>query len=546
VSDRSYQNRFKADVRAHWQQGARAVIGVMPTGSGKSYTAGEIVSEHQGNVAVIAHRQELVGQLSLSIAKNGVKHQIIAPRKVAKHITREHLNELGRTFITPHSNVAVIGVDTLLRRADTYSAWLQSVSLWITDEAHHLLRRNKWGKAVELMPKAYGLGLTATPCRADGAGLGRHTDGVFDAMVEGPSMRDLIRSGFLTEYRVFAPPSDVNYEEVGVGSTGDYVQKQLVDAVRDSHLVGDVVEHYLRIASGKLGVTFAVDVATATDIARQFQARGVPAEVVSAKTPDAMRSEIIRRFRSRQLLQLVNVDLFGEGFDLPAIEVVSMARRTLSYSLYSQQFGRALRPMEGKREAIIIDHAGNVRIHGLPDAPRIWTLDRSKAPRAVDPEDDIPLKYCVACTQPFPRTSRACPYCGHYEPPAERTAPEHVDGDLYELDPATLAAMRQEVDRANEDPDRVMARMRAAGAPEVAWRSAGKRIGERQAAQAALRESMAWFAHVHRERERSETYRLFHHLFGTDVLSAQTLGRPEALELADRINNYLGRTVCPT
>jgi len=208
------------------------------------------------------------------------------------------------------------------------------VTLCVIDEGHHVLKDNKWGTAFQIFPNAKGLLVTATPDRADGKGLGRHADGLVDAMIEGPTMRDLINQGYLTDYRVFAPPSDLDLSQVTTSADGDYNKAKLKAAVRKSHVIGDVVTHYLRIAPNKLGITFATDVETATDIAAQFNAQGVPAAVVSAKTSDADRVAILRRFKNRELLQLVNVDLFGEGFDLPAIEVVSMARPTQSYGFY--------------------------------------------------------------------------------------------------------------------------------------------------------------------------------------------------------------------
>ena len=157
----------------------------------------------------------------------------------------------------------------------------------------------------------------------------------------------------------------------------------------------------------------------------------------------------MNRFRNREILQLVNVDLLGEGVDVPAIEVVSMARPTQSYGLYSQQFGRALRPMEGKTHAIIIDDVNNVLRHGLPDAPRTWSLDRREKRSRGAIDDAIPLRTCLngACLAVYPRTNRTCPNCGFFSPPTIRSAPEFVDGDLLELDPEALARLRGEIDR---------------------------------------------------------------------------------------------------
>ena len=392
-----------------------------------------------------------------------------------------------------------------------------------------------------MFPNAKGLGVTATPLRADGKGLGRHVDGLFDTMIEGPGMRDLIELKYLTEYRVFAPPSDFVRPDV-VGASGDFSGVKLKAAVRESHITGDVVAHYMRIAPGKLGVTFTDSVETATGIALQFNDAGVPAAVVSAKTPDSERIAVLRRFKNRELLQLVNVDLFGEGFDLPAIEVVSMARATESYALYVQQFGRALRLLEGKLFAIIIDHVGNVVRHGLPDAPRDWTLDRREKRGKSTPTDAIPVRACPQCTAVYERIYNTCPYCGHIAQPAARSGPEHVDGDLIELDPEALAAMRGDVARVDMDPEDYRIELAKKYTPLVGQLAGVKRHVVNQEAQEALRGSVAWWAGFQRAQGRtdSESYRRFYFNFGVDVLTAQTLKAADALELAGRVNEHLG------
>jgi len=543
---RPYQADAKAAAYDAWQDPAvRNVLISMATGSGKTVLFGSILADHQGASCAIAHRQELVGQISMALGRFGVRHKIIGPTKVIKHIINEQVIELGASFYDPNAQCAVAGVDTLIRRGDKLKHWLNQVTLWVQDECHHILTANKWGTAAAMMPNARGLGVTATPIRADGKGLGRHADGLMDRLIEGPSMRRLIDQGYLTDYRIFAPPSDLDLSDVTVSpQTGDYNHQKLVKAVHRSHLVGDVIQHYLRLAPGKLGITFATDVETASDIANQFNAAGVRSEVVSAKTPDRIRNEVVRRFRRRELLQLVNVDIFGEGFDLPAVEVVSMARPTQSYSLYCQQFGRGLRPTEGKTHALIIDHASNVVRHGLPDKEREWSLDsRGSSPRAKNPDDDIPLRYCVQCTQPYERLYKRCPHCGFYPEPAVRSAPEYVDGDLTELSPEVLAEMRGAIARNDEMPEAVGARMRHAGAAAVVVNSAIKQCRNRLEAQIALRESIAWWAGYqrHKGRSDSEGYRLFYHTFGIDVMTAQTLGKPDTLELAERINEVIGR-----
>lgn len=375
--------------------------------------------------------------------------------------------------------------------------------------------------------------MTATPVRADGKGLGKHADGLFERMVVGPSMRDLIEQGYLTDYRIFAPPSDLDLSSVGVSASGDYSPPQLSEARRRSRITGDVVQHYLRIARGKLGVTFDVDVESATETAAAFRAAGVPAEIVSGKTPDGLRADILRRFRRREVLQLVNVDLFGEGFDLPAIEVVSMARPTQSFALFAQQFGRALRPLEGKSHAIIIDHVGNTLRHGLPDAPRAWSLDRRERRARSAPSDVVPTRVCAnpECLGVYERIYPTCPYCGHEPAPAGRSEPEQVDGDLVELDAEVLARLRGEVARIKGPA------LFPSGAGPVVRGAISQNHFRRQHSLNSLESAVSVWAgwQKHLGRSDRESYRRFFHRYGVDVLTAQTLPAADMESLAVRI-----------
>jgi len=537
---RPYQAAQHDEILTAWRSGARYVLATAPTGAGKTVLFSVLLAEHVGAACVIAHRQELVAQISLSLAAVGVRHSIIGPHSVVKLICRLHQREFGQSFYDPAAKIAVAGVDTLIRRRADLSRWCDQVTLWVLDEAHHPLKDNKWGQAVAMFPNARGLGVTATPCRADGKGLGAHADGIFELLLEGPSMRELITQGYLSDYTIFCPPNDLDLTSVErSNATGDFKHKQLVTQVRRSHLTGDVVQHYLKHAKGRLGVTFATDVESAHNLAAEYIRAGVPTAAVSAKTPERDRHELIRRFRDGALRQLVNVDLFGEGFDLPALEVVSMARPTHSFPLYTQQFGRGLRLFEGKGRAIIIDHVGNVARHkGPPDKPRVWTLDRRESRRrgALDP-DVIPLRVCVECTQPFEAVLRVCPNCSAAYTPARRDGPQFVDGDLIELDAATLAAMRGEIARIDEPAQNVADRANRAGAPGIVAASQAKQHRKRQEAQHSLRALIDMYAEAQRARGRedSEAYRRFWYRYGVDVMSAQALGRPEAETLACKI-----------
>ncbi len=570
---RPYQTAVKAGVFQAWAQGHRNVLVKSATGTGKTVIFADIVRTVDRAAAVIAHRSELVSQTSLALAKEGVRHRVIGPDSLRKTCVTLHMDSLGRSFYDPAARVGACGIDTLVNR-DASDPWFAQVGLWVQDEAHHLLRSNKWGKGIEMFPNAYGLGVSATLHRADGKGLGVDADGVFHTIVNGPEMRQQIDAGYLTDYKVFTPPTDVDYSQVTVTASGDYSPAKLRAAVHASDkIVGDVVRHYIKICLDKLGrlglgVTFAVDVESAREIAAAFNAAGVPAEIVSAKTPDLLRAQILRRFARREVLQLVNVDLFGEGFDLPAIEVVSMVRKTESWPLFVQQFGRALRLMiddalmarwgdfvdaerlahiarSSKPFAIIIDHVGNVIRHGLPDAPRVETLE-GRGSRSSGATDAIPTRVCAnpdkagdgsnqACAKTYERFYKACPHCGFCPEPAARSTPAFVDGDLYELEPAALAALRGKIIDLNTMP--VLPR------DPVAAAGANRAIFERNKAQGALRDTIALWAGwmLHQRIDDRQSMRFFYALFKTDVLTALSLGRPEAEELTAKIQAYLSQ-----
>lgn len=550
ISLRPYQSTINEGIDDALNAGHRNVLAVAPTGSGKTVIESHRIRENNGPAVAIAHRKELVGQISLALARNQIRHTIIGQENTIRLINKIHTEELGRSYYHPNATTAVASVDTLISWAKkpAIQRWGSTVTLWVQDECHHVLRDNKWGKATLLFPNARGIGFTATPCRADGKGLGRHADGLFDVMVEGPTQRQLINAGYLTDYRIYAPPSDLDMSQVPISSNGDWSQPGTKKAVRRSHIIGDVVREYLRVAAGKLGVTFSDSIENATDITASFNAAGVRAELVTGKTPDAERVATLRRFKNRELLQLVNVDLFGEGFDLPAIEVVSMARPTQSFALFVQQAGRSLRIMDGKQTATIIDHVGNVARHArvvsengrlvIDLCNRVFTLDRQDRRSRQTPDDVIPIRTCLSCFQVYEAVKRACPFCGYVPVPAARSGPEFVDGDLFELDPEALARLYGDIARVDASVDQHLQDTGAGYLGPLISRANAKRHLEHQVAQAELRESIAWWAAYQRQAGRpdSESYRRFWFLFGTDVLTAQTLKPTEARELKLRVD----------
>lgn len=545
---RPFQVKLKGEVQQAWSQGAQNVVMNLSTGGGKTVILSDIVREHNGASCIIAHRSELVGQLSLTLARYGVRHDVIASDATRRSIAKLHIEELGYSLLDTGSRCVVASVDTLVKR-ELLPSWVAMVTLWIVDEGHHLVEDNKWHRAIGnfVHPSCRGLLPTATPKRADGRGLGRGHGGVADVMVEGPPMRWLIDQGYLTDYRIICPPSDLQIL-ADVSASGDWSSKQLKEAAQRSHIVGDVVAQYLRWARGKLGITFATDVETAVKMTGAYREAGVRAETLTGKTDDHIRRMILRRFAAREIDQIVAVDIISEGFDLPAIEVASMARPTASLALYMQQFGRTLRPLAGKGKALIIDHAANVIRHqGPPDRPRVWTLEATRNRNA--PNDAIPYRVCAGpakppafptggCFEPYERFHRECPYCGYYPEPSVRSSPGAVDGDMDELDPAVLAALRQNIAAVDMSrPDRMAELMAKGGTHQMIMGNVNRHEARREA-QEALRAAMAGIGGRWKLEGLNDTQmqRRFFLTFGVDVASAQALGTPEATALAGRIN----------
>lgn len=561
---RPYQSAITAEVRLWWELGYKVVCVQLCTGGGKTPILSDLINAHAGFVCAIAHRDKLVEQISLTLARAGIRHDLIASDKTKKIIAKKHVKKLGQCFYVPGARCRVASIDTLVR-AKGIASWAAQVTLWVVDEAHHLLRSNKWGRGIDHFthPECHGLMLTATPGRPDGKGLGTQADGLAEALVLGPPMRWLIDEGYLCDYDVACPPTDLVALEPPRGSDGDFTRDQRLEAERASHIVGDIPDHYLRLAAGKSGITFCGSVETAVSTVQAFRARGVAAELITGDTDPTVRDNIFERAERGEIRQIVAVDVISEGVDIPALQVGSFGRLTGSHIVWLQQLGRLLRPdyapgydlstragrlasiaASPKPRALLIDHIGGFTHPGLgpPDKPRAWTLDRreARATKESDP-DDIPNKVCtnpaLDCWFPYPRIYRKCPKCGYAPEPASRGAPEHVDGDLQMLDAETLARLRGlalplDLDRSAHDAQQL-----AKGArPEWLgrhWRS----YEAATAAQIELRDAMdRWAGRLHAQgRADYEIQRAFFVGYGIDVLSAQGLDGREATALTARI-----------
>lgn len=556
---RPYQQELKNQIYNHWNDHQHSnVLAVLPTGAGKTVFFSSIIAEHAGATCAVAHRQELVSQISLALARNKVRHRIIGPTNVVKMIVRLHMEEVGHSYYDPNSRHAVAGVDTLVRRGDQLANWLPTVKLWVMDEAHHVLQDNKWGKAVNMFPNARGMGVTATPSRADGNGLGSHADGVFDKMFIGPSMRDLINMGYLTDYKLYAPPSSFRRDAIKKVSqtTGDFVASEVSKAVNESSLVahdekqvvGDVVRTYQKLLNGMLTVVFAPDVATATELEKQYNDAGIPAKCVHGAMPDAERINAVRKFKNREYLVLTSVAIFDEGFDCPAIEAVQDVSATESFGRFVQRAGRMLRLKEGKDFGRYVDHVGNIERHAVlvdhPEGTKIelchreWTLDRRE--KSGGKSEKSAVRACAACSGTYERYLKKCPYCGEPipEPAAtQRSNVEWVDGDLHELNPDVLAQMRNEVVGAREDVNQYRDKMIGHGLPPHAVKRNVKLHENRLDALVRLDLKLAEWAGYRRAEglSDSEIFRKFYLTYGVSWLEAQALKAADADKLRERI-----------
>lgn len=460
---RPYQENVKLQVYNAWEQHYKNVLLRIPTGGGKTVTFCSIVIDtlQTHKTAILVHRKELVQQICLTLAKQGIEHNIIASRTDIKGIITAERRLFNRQYYNTSSKVTVISVDTLNARYETYKDWCKSITQVITDEAAHVLKNNKWGRACGYFTNARTLGVTATPERLDRKGLGSHVDGIYDIMIEGPSTRWMIDNGFLSRYKIAIPESDYqNYLQKN-SERADYSKKAMMQASQQSKIVGDVVKTYQIHANGKQAILFATDVTTAKGMEREFLAAGIKAKELNGTTSDKDRLESLIKFENKKLQVLINVDLFDEGLDVPGIECVIMARPTKSLGKFLQMIGRGLRTADGKEFMILIDHVGNVIEHGLPCKNRNWTLDRIKK---TGKKLNF-LRVCAnfMCNSPFDRALTKCPWCDfeiEKPKPSEsggRIPPEMVDGDLYLVDPETL---REIEDRTRlEDPGHLAERV---------------------------------------------------------------------------------------
>lgn len=385
---RPYQNEIVENVRKAWKAGYKAPCVVLSCGGGKSCIVAEMARRTTWNgkrVLFLVHRRELVDQIFRTFVRWGVLMDLC---------------DIGM-------------VQTFTRRLKK----LRKPALIITDENHHSLAQS-YKRIYEYFPDVPRVGVTATPIRLNGDGLGD----VNDILVESVSTKWLIDHNCLAPYDYYAP----NVADLTGLHTkmGEYVTADIEKAMVKNTVFGDVIKYYRQLADGKKAVCYCASVKHSLATAEEFKKAGISAEHIDGSTPKAERDRIISQFRKGCITILCNVDLISEGFDVPDCECAILLRPTHSLTLYIQQSMRCMRYRPGKR-AVIIDHVGNYVRHGMPDDDRTWTLekkDRKAKKKAVDNSEKV--RQCPECfytfAAPNPGEKSTCPHCGYEFPSAER------------------------------------------------------------------------------------------------------------------------------
>jgi superfamily II DNA or RNA helicase len=365
---RDYQRELVDKIKAAFLV-HRRVLAVAPTGAGKTIVFAHIArnaAETGRKILILAHRLEIIEQI--------------------RQVVGDHDGNIEYSTVQSIHKVQTIP------------------DLIIIDEAHHAVN-NSYLQYLMQVENALILGVTATPQRLDGKGL----KDVFETMVLGPTVQELIAKGYLSPYRYLAPPSPFDKAKLRMIG-GDYGKQEIDRIIRLTPLFGDTILHYRKFLDGKRVLVFCPTVLLCYDIAEAYNKADIPAAVLEGNMSFEDRRVILNRFRDGEIKAIMSCDLIGEGLDIPAVEGIQMLRPTKSTSIFLQQVGRALRPSPGKKEAIILDHAANVFRHGMPDEERVWTLNGYTL-------SAVRIKRCYGCYKVF--DSREPITCPLQDPPPE-------------------------------------------------------------------------------------------------------------------------------
>lgn len=431
ITLRDYQDDVSSEVRIVFRNGKRYILVVLSTGAGKtvifSYIA-RSAAEKGNRVLILAHRDTLIKQASSKLRDYGVKHGIIMAGFTPDH----------------HAKVQVGSVQTLVRRLPKMRF---KPDLIIIDEAH-LSAAKSYLTIIEHFKDARVIGFTGSPCRLDNKPLGRESGGIYDHMIQGITIRDLIARGFLVQPRVYGAEHELDLSGVKK-SMGDYKTDELAAVVDKPKITGDAIQAYKKICPGAPAVAWCVTVEHAQHVADEFNANGIKAVMLCGEHDSAFRDKTLKGLETGEVQVVTFVGILIEGVDCPAISAIIMLRPTMSLASYLQVIGRGLRPYtlpngQKKEVCYVLDHASLWRRHGFADEVREWDLNGEvkrpgKKKAAADKVDLTQCKGCFAVFEPAP----ACPFCGKPVEVKVRKI-EQVDGELIEITPEMAETLRRQ------------------------------------------------------------------------------------------------------
>lgn len=425
---RSYETRAVTEILAALQK-HRRVVAVGPTGCGKTVVAAMLIKQTTFlRVLFVAHKYELVDQAHAQLAAHGIRAGVIMAQDERLH---------GADRVVPDARVQVASVQTVARRGGP-----ERVDLLIMDEAHRSLA-NQYQAIADAYPNALVLGLTATPERMDGKSLGdfyRHM-----VMIATPS--DLYEAGYLARPAVYVAPENATVEltkrlKGAATGGGDYTPKSLARIVDSGMLVGKVVSEAIRLAPKVPKVVFAGSVKHSQELCARFKRRGIKAAHLDAETEPHDRVRMLDDLRTGVVEVICNYGVLTEGWDLPALGAVIIARPTRSKTLLFQMAGRVQRPYKG-RKPVVIDHGNCCLSLGIdPREDYPWSLDgvtRSRGEGVV--------KSCPDCLAVIPGGCTTCPSCGAAQPKTDRQVQDEIEAKLVELEKSRLAEIRARVEK---------------------------------------------------------------------------------------------------
>lgn len=405
---RPYQYEAITNVRESYRSGSKSTLLVLPTGAGKtvvfSYVTKQAI-EKNNRVLILVHRDSLFKQTSKTLGMFGVRHGLICS---------------GYTP-TYYYDCQVAKIGTMINKLDKFKP-----DLIIVDEAHHATA-STYRRIIDYYDVRV-LGVTATPVRTDGVGLGD----MFNDLIVGTTINALIEMGFLVAPRIFAPDIGVDLSNVKK-TAGDFNKSELVEVMDKPTITGDAVKHYIKYANNVPSVAFCVSVKHCEHVSEMFRLNGIASEPVHGGMKQNEIDSVLNGLATGKIKVVTSCDIISEGTDIPLIGCVIMLRPTHSESLYLQQAGRGLRPCEGKTECIILDHVGNTSRHGHPCEDRDWSLESKKkrTRKTDDAEQNVMIRTCESCYYVF-KPAPICPCCGWEVPKLAREI-EQVDGELVEF-----------------------------------------------------------------------------------------------------------------